>query len=227
MAIATGLPIYLSDVQTELGLPSTASLATCFSNAVSGSFDATYESINGYRNSLQNFRGYGAAPTVICQTRYVESANFFTLEQPAWTSLVNATGTSDNTYAEVDVPPSDFTSYSAQFHIAPFNIPTNATIVSIDTNERIKSRYGLLVTEDNIVGEDPVLASYNTSHPYYLPTTNTTYTASLSDRAIPITNLNAGFPISYEYQNTSNSLTETLYLDFISFTVCYTEQAPL
>lgn len=60
--IATTLPIKFSDVCLELyGSPNTIgkSLSQAFTDAVSSSFDATYENINGYRNSLQNFRGYG------------------------------------------------------------------------------------------------------------------------------------------------------------------------
>jgi len=70
--IATTLPIKLSDVCLELyGNTNTAgrSLNQAFTDAISSSFDATYDSINGYRNSLQNFRGYGAV--VLSITRYI------------------------------------------------------------------------------------------------------------------------------------------------------------
>ena len=65
MAIATTLPIDLSDVCLELyGNSSTSgrTLNTAFLDAIGGSFYNTYESINGYRNSLQNFRGYSSIP---------------------------------------------------------------------------------------------------------------------------------------------------------------------
>tara|TARA_Y100000758_G_scaffold299687_1_gene262618 strand:+ start:1064 stop:1648 length:585 start_codon:yes stop_codon:yes gene_type:complete len=62
MAIATTLPIKFSDVCLELyGSSDTTgrSLNQEFIDAT-GTFDPTYENINGYRNSLQNFRGYAA-----------------------------------------------------------------------------------------------------------------------------------------------------------------------
>ena len=57
MAVATTLPIKLSDVCLELyGSSSTSgrTLNTCFTDAT-GTFDATYE---GSKDRLQNFRGY-------------------------------------------------------------------------------------------------------------------------------------------------------------------------
>ena len=57
MAVATSLPIKLSDVCLEIyGSSSTSgrTLNTCFTDAT-GTFDATYE---GSKDRLQNFRGY-------------------------------------------------------------------------------------------------------------------------------------------------------------------------
>lgn len=65
MPIATILPIRFSDVCTELYSSSNTlgkTLSQAFIDAT-GTFDATYESINGYHNSLQNFRGYEHSDT--------------------------------------------------------------------------------------------------------------------------------------------------------------------
>lgn len=60
MAVATTLPIKMSDVCQEIyGSASTVGKSQSgLFTAATGTFDPTYESINGYRNSLQNFRGY-------------------------------------------------------------------------------------------------------------------------------------------------------------------------
>ena len=51
----------LEDVRAELGLGPTSLLSNCFSAASPGSFDPAYE---GSKNSLLNFRNYGAGVPV-------------------------------------------------------------------------------------------------------------------------------------------------------------------
>ena len=55
MAISTALPIKLSTVITEIGLPTASSLADCFA-AATGTFNATYAKAGG--DWLTEFRGY-------------------------------------------------------------------------------------------------------------------------------------------------------------------------
>lgn len=55
MSIVNSPAFSLSDVITELGLPTASSLSSCFSNANASGFDATYE---GFKDRLSNFRNY-------------------------------------------------------------------------------------------------------------------------------------------------------------------------
>lgn len=57
MAVPDTTTFSLQDVITELGLSNTSSLRDCFTNAVAGQFDPTYE---GSKDRLSNFRNYGA-----------------------------------------------------------------------------------------------------------------------------------------------------------------------
>jgi len=93
MALSTDPGIKLSQVITEIGLPTASGLAACFTNAT-GTFNPTYE---GSKDRLSNFRGYEhadtEAPTVptalwadqICQTE-------FTLHWTASTDNVGVDG---------------------------------------------------------------------------------------------------------------------------------------
>lgn len=54
MAISTALPIRLSTVIAEIGLPASSSLQDCFDNAT-GTFNATYAKTGEW---LSEFRGY-------------------------------------------------------------------------------------------------------------------------------------------------------------------------
>ncbi|AGO48509.1 hypothetical protein Phi18:2_gp60 [Cellulophaga phage phi18:2] len=57
MAVPNTNTFLLSDVRSELSLPSTTSLVACFSAAVSSRFDPAY---SGSKDGLLNFRNYGA-----------------------------------------------------------------------------------------------------------------------------------------------------------------------
>ena len=57
MAVPNTNTFSLKNVQTELSLPTTTDLSTCFKTAVAGEFDPKY---SGSKNSLYNFRNYGS-----------------------------------------------------------------------------------------------------------------------------------------------------------------------
>ena len=66
MAVPDTNTFTLNDVTTELGLSSGDGLVECFTAAVAGSFDGTYNpNSDGTNNNLYNFRNYGAVPWVI------------------------------------------------------------------------------------------------------------------------------------------------------------------
>jgi len=89
MAISTSLPIRLSTVITEIGLPAASSLQDCFDNAT-GTFNGTYAKTGEW---LTEFRGYshscntttslniGGIPygsnALACAGTYVEQARYF------------------------------------------------------------------------------------------------------------------------------------------------------
>ncbi|AGO48338.1 hypothetical protein Phi17:1_gp62 [Cellulophaga phage phi17:1] len=55
MAVPNTNTFLLSDVRSELSLPSTTSLVACFSAAIASGFDPAY---SGSKDSLLNFRNY-------------------------------------------------------------------------------------------------------------------------------------------------------------------------
>jgi hypothetical protein len=58
MAVPDTNTFSLKNVQTELSLPATTDLSTCYNTSVDALFDSLYK---GFKNSLYNFRNYGAS----------------------------------------------------------------------------------------------------------------------------------------------------------------------
>jgi hypothetical protein len=89
MAISTALPISLSTVISEIGLPTASSLLDCFANANAGGFNPTYGTISS--NNLQAFRGYSHACTTVASFPFRPNTSSFL----GWTSASSACSSLD------------------------------------------------------------------------------------------------------------------------------------
>jgi len=170
--IATTLPIKLSDVCLELyGSTSTVgkSLSQAFTDAT-GTFDATYESINGYRNSLQNFRGYNHIPNteehLSINITISEVGNSYN-----WVDQDNIKTLTTTTFAYSDMNTTVGTDYLIA-ETFQFNIPVLATINGIEmkvmrratANGTIKDGFTNLRSIGSIKGDNKaVIGAYTTT----------------------------------------------------------------
>lgn len=111
MAIPTTLPISLSTVITEIGLPASSSLADCFA-AASGTFNGTYAKTGQW---LTEFRGYVHSSP--CNT--TNTMNFY----PSSGQASSGAGTC----------PSGGTEQSYYFYPSATNVSTSSTVTT-DSN---------------------------------------------------------------------------------------------
>jgi len=151
--IATTLPIKLSDVCLELyGSSSTVgrSLSQAFTDAT-GTFDTTYENINGYRNSLQNFRGYSQGPYMAYMVATAtQTSDNGGPDANQWVNLNNATA-NNNLFASSNIALGSLLNITddLSFNNCGFSIPTGATITGIKVDFKAKRSSASVTVRDD------------------------------------------------------------------------------
>jgi len=220
--IATTLPIKLSDVCLELyGSSSTVgrSLSQAFTDAT-GTFDATYESINGYRNSLQNFRGY----------KHIFTAIVYVASIPNTTGMINPTniiGAGNENYMCYDIAGNGFTYWTLQ--LQSFSIPVGATIIASQLYTKAYSNTSSAIGEEAHTINDSVgtfIAQYGIlpTIDARLTTIATSYDTGYSTPtpiALTVAKANAGLILQPGWAN-RNSITARVCTDYYKYQLWWT-----
>jgi len=235
--IPTGLPIHLSDVCQQLYGSSNTSgrtLATCFADAT-GLFDPTYESINGYRNSLQNFRGYPYSLPVLSVEGW--AADQVTIATPGgnWSNPQNVIGAPNNTSAEAFMEGNDgigiwfnYTDFIQAFDFS-LNVPTDATVVGVEFTFVAKSGTGANVFSNDmnlsfLGGGVAATKSTNTTLAGILTEYTIGGSADMWGIAITPTQVNySSFGLQLNFSRNSDETEYFAYLDAVKAKVYYTE----